>query len=71
MIFFETITHFRERLQALMDYKRSVYSGAETEIKSAFKGRIPPYLFGVYDRGACGFPRHLPQARTASAVGYS
>jgi len=38
MIFFETITHFRERLQALMDYKRSVYSGAETEIKSAFKG---------------------------------
>lgn len=38
MICFETITHFRERLQALMDYKRSVYSGAETEIKSAFKG---------------------------------
>ena len=38
MICFETITHFRERLQALMDYKRSVYSGAETEIKGAFKG---------------------------------
>lgn len=38
MICFETITHFREHLQALMDYKRSVYSGAETEIKSAFKG---------------------------------
>ena len=38
MICFETITHFRERLQALMDYKRSVYSGAEPEIKSAFKG---------------------------------
>lgn len=38
MICFETITHFRERLQALMDYKRSVYSEAETEIKSAFKG---------------------------------
>ena len=38
MICFETITHFRERLQSLMDYKRSVYSGAETEIKNAFKG---------------------------------
>ena len=38
MISFETITHFRERLQALTDYKRGVYSGAEIEIKSAFKG---------------------------------
>ena len=37
MISFETITHFRERLQALMDYKRGVYSGAEAEIKSAFR----------------------------------
>lgn len=37
MISFETITHFRERLQALMDYKRGVYSSAEAEIKSAFK----------------------------------
>ena len=35
---FETITHFRERLQALMDYKRGVYSGVETEIKTAFEG---------------------------------
>ena len=37
MISFETITHFRERLQALMDFKRGVYSGAEAEIKTAFK----------------------------------
>ena len=37
MISFETITHFRERLEALMDYKRGVYSGAEAEIKNAFK----------------------------------
>ena len=37
MISFETITHFRERLQALMDYKRGVYSGVEAEIKSAFR----------------------------------
>ena len=37
MISFETITHFRERLQALMGYKRGVYSGAEAEIKNAFK----------------------------------
>ena len=38
MISFETITHFWERLQTLKDYKRGVYSGAETEIKNAFKG---------------------------------
>ena len=38
MIDFETITHFRERLQALTDYKRGVYSGAEAEIKDAFRG---------------------------------
>ena len=38
MISFETITHFRERLEALMDYKRGVYSGAEAEVKNAFKG---------------------------------
>ncbi len=37
MISFETITYFRERLQTLMDYKRGVYSGAEAEIKNAFK----------------------------------
>jgi len=37
MICFETITHFRERLQTLMDYKRGVYSGVEAEIKNAFK----------------------------------
>lgn len=37
MISFETITHFRERLEALMDYKRGVYSGAEAEVKNAFK----------------------------------
>lgn len=37
MITFETIAHFRERLRALMAYKRGVYSGAEYEIKSAFK----------------------------------
>lgn len=37
MISFETITYFRERLQALMDYKRGVYSGVEAEIKTAFK----------------------------------
>lgn len=38
MISFETISYFRERLQALMEYKRGVYSSSETEIKSAFKG---------------------------------
>ena len=38
MICFKTITNFRERLQALTDYKRGVYLGAEKEIKSAFKG---------------------------------
>ena len=37
MISFETITHFRERLQALMDYKRGVYAGVEAEIKNTFK----------------------------------
>lgn len=36
MISFETITHFRERLQALMDYKRGVYAGVEAEIKNTF-----------------------------------
>lgn len=38
MISFESISYFRERLQALMEYKRGVYSGSEAEIKSAFKG---------------------------------
>lgn len=37
MIIFESITYFRDRLQALTQYKRGVYSGAEYEIKTAFK----------------------------------
>lgn len=37
MITFETISYFRERLQALSNFKRGVYSGAEAEIRMAFK----------------------------------
>lgn len=37
MITFETISCFRERLQALSDFKRGVYSGAEAEIRMVFK----------------------------------
>ena len=36
MISYETITHFRERLQTLMGYKRGIYSGTRAEIKNAF-----------------------------------
>lgn len=37
MISFKTISHFRGRLQNLMDYKRGVYAGAKTEVVTAFK----------------------------------
>lgn len=36
MIQFQTITSFRGRLKALVEYKKGVYSGASDEIKSAF-----------------------------------
>ena len=38
MISIKTISHFRERLQALSDYKRGVYVGAQGEVSAAFKG---------------------------------
>jgi len=38
MIAFQTISNFRERLQALTDFKRGVYSGAKTETIAAFSG---------------------------------
>ena len=38
MIIFKSISHFRERLQALLEYKRSVYAGAFVEIVNAFRG---------------------------------
>lgn len=41
MICFETITHFRERLQALMDYKRSVYLVSMIEERVAFLDIYP------------------------------
>lgn len=37
MINFETTTHFRQRFQSLMDYKRGVYSGVRSEVRAAFK----------------------------------
>lgn len=36
MIRFQTITSFRGRLKALVEYKKGVYSGVSDEIKSAF-----------------------------------
>lgn len=36
MIRFQTITSFRGRLKALIEYKKGVYNGASDEIKSAF-----------------------------------
>lgn len=36
MIQLQTITSFRGRLKALVEYKKGVYSGASDEIKSAF-----------------------------------
>ena len=36
MISYKTISNFRERLQALTTYKRSVYAGAHDEVVSAF-----------------------------------
>ena len=37
MISFKTISYFRGRLQDLLNYKRGVYGGAETEVITAFK----------------------------------
>lgn len=37
MITYETITRFRERFQALLEYKRGVYSGVINEVTTAFK----------------------------------
>lgn len=38
MITFETISHFRARLQELMEYRRGVYAGAGNEVTTAFRG---------------------------------
>ena len=38
MICFKTISYFRDRLQALIDYKRGVYEGARAEVVNAFRG---------------------------------
>lgn len=40
MISYKTISHFRERLQALITFKRGVYANAETEVRQAF-ARVP------------------------------
>ena len=38
MISFKSISYFRKRLPALLEYKCGVYAGARSEIVNAFRG---------------------------------